>query len=480
MQHVIRRQRIELRLSKQADAFRVQQQVSKHYNQDVLPLVADVFDELSGENEVLQIGELMIDLGILSEKEINAAHLNDNLLQEIRRQLQEKIRQKGTNVSVKQEPIIVSICKQWLFYMQKGFLPWNNLNIDEAWYDHVLEALAVDFSNVSELKRLIRDNPVVSRRIVQQHDEIFLVKLIEILSTVAQRDLVSMIDVLTKLILSNTFKSRPEPADQQRTLKQKIWEQAIRLAASDRIKSTTEDLFEKALLQYMSYQDIDTIINAGDIPSVNILLPVLKKLFEKPELFPEDRSKDVTRKQKEEEKDAEIRSGQQVDEEGIFVQYAGVVLIHPFLSSLFKKLQFVKEGRFNDKIIQEKAVGLIYYIATGATAPQEYELVVPKIVCEWPLQIPIEKNIVLNEDELNEAENMLQAAVERWTVLKNTSIAGLREGFLQRAGKLFTKNDNLYLQVETNSIDVLLDQLPWNLSLLKLPWMKEILKVEWR
>ena len=75
---------------------------------------------------------------------------------------------------------------------------------------------------------------------------------------------------------------------------------------------------------------------------------------------------------------------------------------------------------------------------------------------------------------------MLQAVIEQWTVLKNTSVEGLREGFLQRKGKLFSKNDNLHLQAETNSIDVLLDQLPWNLSMIKLPWMKRILRLEWR
>jgi hypothetical protein len=65
-------------------------------------------------------------------------------------------------------------------------------------------------------------------------------------------------------------------------------------------------------------------------------------------------------------------------------------------------------------------------------------------------------------------------------MLKGTSIDGLRETFLQRNGKLFTKNDNLALQIEQSSIDMLLDHLPWNLGIIKLPWMKDLLKVEWR
>ena len=75
---------------------------------------------------------------------------------------------------------------------------------------------------------------------------------------------------------------------------------------------------------------------------------------------------------------------------------------------------------------------------------------------------------------------MLEAVIEQWPVLKNTSIAGLREAFLQRNGKLFSKNDKLHLQVEASTLDVLLDQLPWNLSMIKLPWMKGLLRVDWR
>ena len=54
------------------------------------------------------------------------------------------------------------------------------------------------------------------------------------------------------------------------------------------------------------------------------------------------------------------------------------------------------------------------------------------------------------------------------------------KGFLQRSGKLFSKDDKLYLQVEQSAIDILLDHLPWNLSVIKLPWMPDILRVEWR
>ena len=106
---------------------------------------------------------------------------------------------------------------------------------------------------------------------------------------------------------------------------------------------------------------------------------------------------------------------------------------------------------------------------------------IAKVLCAWPLREPVDSAIVLQADELDEADGLLIAAIQRWEKLKSTTPAALRETFLQRNGKLYYKNDSLRLQVESaGAIDILLDHLPWNLSLLKLPWMKDILRVDWR
>jgi Contractile injection system tape measure protein len=86
----------------------------------------------------------------------------------------------------------------------------------------------------------------------------------------------------------------------------------------------------------------------------------------------------------------------------------------------------------------------------------------------------------LTADECGEAASLLENVVQRWEKLGNSSIAGLREGFLQRPGKLFDKGGRLYLQLEASGVDVLLDYLPWGLSIVKLPWLAEPIFVEWR
>lgn len=167
-------------------------------------------------------------------------------------------------------------------------------------------------------------------------------------------------------------------------------------------------------------------------------------------------------------------------EEGIFITHAGVVLLHPFLHNYFKKIELVVNGKFLSTEKQQRAICLIRYLTASITEIREYDLVLAKLLCEWPLQKPVDTDIEFKPEEKEEAHQVLLAAIEQWKILKNTSPAALRETFLQRDGKLHYKNEKWYLHVENKTPDVLLDHLPWNLSMIKLPWMKDILRVEWR
>ncbi|AFY70358.1 hypothetical protein Pse7367_2090 [Thalassoporum mexicanum PCC 7367] len=165
---------------------------------------------------------------------------------------------------------------------------------------------------------------------------------------------------------------------------------------------------------------------------------------------------------------------------GIYLNNAGLVLLHPFLRIYFEDVGLLIENTFRHEYAQQQAIALLHYLATGQTNVPEYELVLPKLVCGWPLNEPTIGSLELPEAALAEAENLLQTVINYWEVLKNTSIEGLREGFLQRRGKLTrTEMGDWKLRVEQQSIDILLSRLPWGLSMVKLPWMVDILVVEW-
>jgi hypothetical protein len=170
----------------------------------------------------------------------------------------------------------------------------------------------------------------------------------------------------------------------------------------------------------------------------------------------------------------------QVEEEGLFGEYAGLILLHPFLSTFFSRCGLTERGVFVDRQARQQAVYLLYYLGTGEKEAQEHALLFPKVYCGCDLEEPLPMRVEQPESSYLEADQLLQMVLQRWEKLQYSSVAALREGFLRRMGKLVNRGERLELVMEASAIDVLLDYLPWNLSIVKLPWLKDLLYVEWR
>jgi len=102
-----------------------------------------------------------------------------------------------------------------------------------------------------------------------------------------------------------------------------------------------------------------------------------------------------------------------------------------------------------------------------------------KILCGIDPYTFTDSSINLTAKEVNEIEIMLSSAINQWRALKNTSIDSFREFFLTRIGALTITEGNYTLVVENTSFDILLEQIPWNIRIIKTRWMKKILTVEW-
>jgi len=177
-----------------------------------------------------------------------------------------------------------------------------------------------------------------------------------------------------------------------------------------------------------------------------------------------------------------VRADKQADEyaetgEGIYIENAGLILLHPFLPQFFNALNIAAE----DAIVEAgRALSLLYFLTSGQLTVPEYELVLPKLLCNIPLSMPVEADVELTDAEIEEAIALLGAVIRHWEVLKNTGIDGLRGTFLLRAGKISLRGDGDWrLQVEGKAYDILLEQLPWGIGMIKLPWMQRMLWVEW-
>jgi Contractile injection system tape measure protein len=168
-----------------------------------------------------------------------------------------------------------------------------------------------------------------------------------------------------------------------------------------------------------------------------------------------------------------------LQETNLVAANAGVVLLHPFLKPFFQSLNLLKEGTFKTLKARRRAAALIHYLATGTTEMAEYDMALPKLLVGLPLQKPLDRHLILTETERTEAEGLLRAVVSHWKALGSTSPAGLREGFLQRTGKLTHRDDGWLLQIEAKTLDILMDRLPWGLSIIRFGWMPKMLFVEW-
>jgi hypothetical protein len=164
----------------------------------------------------------------------------------------------------------------------------------------------------------------------------------------------------------------------------------------------------------------------------------------------------------------------------IFIKNAGLIILSPYLGMLFQKCGLTDSEGFIDEESKFKAVHLLEYAATGNTGKEEHELVINKLLCGMDVTEPVERNVTLTDGDKETVNGLLSAITQQWTPLKGTSIDGLRTSFLQRDGKLEEEEEQYFLKIEQKAFDMLLDQIPWNISQIKLSWMEKILLIEWR
>lgn len=163
------------------------------------------------------------------------------------------------------------------------------------------------------------------------------------------------------------------------------------------------------------------------------------------------------------------------------IKNAGIVLIAPFLPRLFLYLNLLENhNKFINKDAQIKAVFSMLYVAEEKTESTEDALTLNRIMAGIKDGEKISAGIQLTVVETKSINDILTGAKQHWEKLKDTSLHGLREAFLQRNGSLEDKEEYYELKIEERPYDTLLDSIPWNFSMIKFPWMKKRLLVSWR
>jgi hypothetical protein len=164
--------------------------------------------------------------------------------------------------------------------------------------------------------------------------------------------------------------------------------------------------------------------------------------------------------------------------EAIYQPCAGVLLVHPFLESLFRARGLLEGRVFRDAAARARAVHLVGALGFGLAEMPEYDLVIAKLLCGHALAEPLEPG-ALDEADMAACDQLLAALLGHWQALRSGSVEWLRGQFFLRDGKLEEVDSGLRLTVERRAQDVLLARLPWGFGVIRLPWMEQKVFVHW-
>lgn len=171
-------------------------------------------------------------------------------------------------------------------------------------------------------------------------------------------------------------------------------------------------------------------------------------------------------------------------EDGIYIDNAGLILVAVFLPHLFSSLDMLSTTKDGKKALKDsetinRAVHLLQYLVDDSTSTAEPSLVLNKLLCGVSPDFAIEASIALSENEKLICQQLHQAMISRWEQISNTSTEGLQQTFLQREGRLNKVDDGWKLTIQRKTVDILVDQVPWRISIISEAWMPEPVFVSW-
>ena len=511
--HIIRSCVMDLHISEREKAAELQNRISAICHEQIIPRLSELCDELMNNSEFLLLDKLEIDVGAIKEHDLEEQLVNLTVKQ-FEEQVKKNIYALGFKpvIETSSSPVAVqenklpgrTLTDLLIHFFRHGFIPWWNpypgTDIRE-WITKQFNDDARGFITAME-KEL--PSPEVRFRVISyfsdRHFKNFfkassltgLFLFYESFKSLFYSDLYAVagdwLQVRTTFfntLLAGLYSvgsgsySQPDISSAQKR-------KAVAAAVHQLVKehSISKDLFNELVKRSEPGSSLFSENELNDIFS----FPGMNRTTE---LVPEIKGK--KKKDTEPKTDIDALSvaadlkyeapgditGKYIKDSFIEISNAGLVLLWPYLATLFDHLGYLKERIFCDKQARQRAVHLLNYISTGKEDGEEYEWVLNKLLCGFLHRDYVPAGIKLTGNEKEEAETMIRSAINNWKVLKNTSVEGLRNAFLLRKGIIKPDPYGWILNVERHGYDILLDKLPWPVSVVKLPWNKYIINVQW-
>lgn len=452
-QHIIKTATIDFQYNGNTEGLVLQQEVME-WVQELVQQLETQFDAIAPIGSLLSIDKLEV------EVDLSGSNWREEATTQVLKQWKEKLphlqpsdKKEGRTLPKGNE----RVGHLFLFYLQQGHLPWQATSTDRRQWTSLLE------------------------RWLQQATSAWVTKLSEVMhsSKEAKARFITIVPFEWALTFFSSFAKEAERVFiEDYSLFFKLAQKSEKRVLQHIYLSFLSDVFKKEEASYLPF----LLARENTVVSPFIMGTFQSALFKQVQeevLLGQSAKKSSANEPSPKSTEQEVQKlkSQTEQAEGIYISNAGLVVVAAFLPALFNALKLTPDGQNH---ASEYAVCLVNYLATGKKEMQEFELVLPKVLCGIPLETVVDPTLFsLNEETKREIENVLSSVIEHWSVLKNTSIQGLQESFLQREGKLVQKGNNWNLHVEQKAYDMLLQQLPWNMSMVKFPWMSGLLTTEW-
>ncbi|MFD2163349.1 contractile injection system tape measure protein [Paradesertivirga mongoliensis] len=471
-ENTIQKQVVDFKINAAVDGFRFQSELEVLCRDDLKRALESLFEKYAFTDEVICLDAVFAEVEFISIEELKSS-FSEKIVRELEKALVLKVSDAAKVSEITHTSLAHSLVKMLVFYLREGFFPWwSSVKTLQDWQEFVNvlcsgEVKPADWSPIFLTLREKRARKRLREVFTQQQ----IWKLIPRITTTSAESFERDLD---------TFLAAIQIQDKRQTFNDQyhdtLWFAIAEVNGLPSFRKRFADLLLKEIKQ--THINLLQTIAPNRIETAELKERFIREREKNispdkprmPEVYFESQKQDENELFDEESEMTAIeRSG-----EAIYIANSGLVLVAAFLPMFFKDLALLKD----DVLDSDKAIAVLQYIVKGLDAYEEFETVLPKILCGLELSQPIIKTKI-SKMEKAKANDLLESVIEHWTVLKNTSVEGLRMSFLQREGRLSFQNNEWKLKVKQEAYDMLLSHLPWNISMIKLPWMKCLLNVEW-
>ncbi len=535
MQHLIQKQVFDIVAPNLQLVRRWESRAGSILHEVITPCIERCFDEVNTNHTVFLIDRLEIDLGVL-RGDTSDESIRENVEQAVRRALRNDTaiaNDTKTTLAHLAKPASASatgsrkLTRQaasvdcFIHFLLHGTLPWW---ADPTWMDAASEWVArMTAPQLTQVVELLKKHPYTRSRLAQQFDSVFITVLLRQHQLVLTNNVAAAWQQLERMPAADTS------AAAFKQLQKAYWTYWI-----GRCVSAT-DVTQTALIRALQRWSEDKPwakepwfgLPLGKIASHNTDvasradggLTLLKELLVSVSKTPSNEDvlstapvkgttghsalgeviHDATFREDINEEEHPTNKtihhtglGEEVntlvdkekftgsDENALYVDAAGLVMLHPFLEELFRSGNLWDAAGWTSDQAQHIAVALVSWLANGERKIPEYQMTMSKLLCGMPLEVVLDVAVVCDDALLQSGTALLEAVIAHWKALGNVSPDALREGFLQRRGKIAARDGGWLITMEKKAQDVLLARLPWGISMVRLPWCgKQAIHVDW-